>query len=407
MLAPRLALAALLPLFLLTSVATSFAAADDDIPSPDAKSAAEIVDLIQQLGDESYASREAATEKLLTYGLPALKLVEEGAKDPDREVRYRCERVRIMLREIDLQRRLEAFAADIKGEKDHGLPAWNRFAELHGSGGDSRQLFVDIFRAEPELLKALQIDPKQAGDLVASRIFQLQQLMQAQQQIGLGTIAGLLFAAAEPNVTIPDNSQQMIYSFCHQQSLRDAVTTGGGKQPVVRSLLAKYIVRGEGHVAYQGLYVAMQYDIKEGLEPARKLVKGRGAGNAHLMQLALLAIAKMGGSEDVKDMGELLEDKQVIMNFQINNQRIECQVRDFALLSTLHLLAKDKERVKGTAIESGDLKAFGFDRLEANAMQLYAPHTVGFTSDQKRQEVFKKWEEVKAKIAEKKPDEKK
>ena len=390
-------------LFAIICVATAIAG-DDELPVPDEKAAAEIAACIQQLGDESYARREAATEKLLTYGLSALKLVEEGSNNADREIRYRCERVRIMLREIDLQRRLEAFAADVKGEKDHGLPAWNRFAALHSSSAESRQVFVDIFRAEPELLKTMQIDVKKASDVVTNRVFQMQQSLQSQQPLSLGSVAGLLFAAAESDVTLSDQTQQMIYQFCHQQSIRDPLTNGAPQQPVVRSLLAKYIVRGTGWVAYQGLHLAMQYDIKEGLEPARKLVKDKGAGNPNLLQMSLLALAKMGSSEDLRDMQELLDDKTVLMNFQINNQKIECQVRDFALLGTLHLLAKDKERVKGTALESGDLKAFGFERLEGNAMQLYAPHTIGFVSDDKRQEVFKKWEEVKAKVGIKQPE---
>jgi hypothetical protein len=372
-------------------------AADSDLPTPDEKTAAEIKSLIAQLGDESYTTREAATEKLLAVGLPAMKLVEEGAKNPDREIRYRCERLRVMLRDADLQRRLEAFAADVKGEKDHGLPAWDRFAELHGSGAEARQLFVDIFRAEPDLLKAMQIDDKQAADAVTTRAFQLQQNLQAQQPVSLGSIAALLFAGGDTHIAIPDQTQQMIYNLCNQQTLRDAATNGA-KKDVLRSMLAKYIVRGEGWVAYLGLNLAMQYDLKEGLEPARKLVKGRGVGQPHLLQMALLAIAKMGSADDLKEVSDLLDDKTVIMNIQINNQRVECQVRDFALVTTLHLLAKDKERVKGTALEGGDLKAFGFDRLEANPVQVYTPHTIGFISDAKRQEVFKKWEELKAKL---------
>lgn len=388
----------------LTLVATAFAASDDELPVPDAKTAAEISAVIKQLGDESYATREVATEKLLTYGLPALKIVEEATKDPDREVRYRCERVRIMLREIDLQRRLEAFAADVKGEKDHGLPAWDKFAASHGGSSEARQLFVEIFRAEPDLLKSLQIDAKQASDLVTSRVFQMQQSLQTPQQpLSLGSVAALLFAGAEKDLTIADQTQQMIMNFCYQQSMRDALTGGSPKQPVVRSLLGKYLVKGEGYVAYTGVNLAMQYDLKEGLEPARRMVKSRGGGNLHMLQMPILALAKMGDISDVPDMEELLDDKTAVMNFQINNQKIECQVRDLALVSMLHLLAKDKELVKGTALESGDLKAFGFDRLEANPQMVYQQHTIGFTSDDKRQEVFKKWAEVKEKLKDKLP----
>jgi hypothetical protein len=388
---------------LLSLVATSFAANDDDLPVPDAKTATEIRSLIKQLGDESYTVRETATEKLLSYGLQALKIVEDATKDPDREIRYRCERVRVMLREIDLQRRLEAFAADVKGEKDHGLPAWDRFAKLHTGSGESRQLFVDIFRAEPELLKTLQIDPKQTADVVTTRVFQMQQMLQTQQQLSLGSVAALLFAGAEKDVTTTDQTKQMIMNFCYQQSMRDALTGGSPKQPVVRSLLGKYLAEGDGYVAYTGVNLAMQYDLKEGLEPARRMVKSRGGGNLHMLQMPILALAKMGDISDVADMAELLDDKTAVMNFQINNQRIECQVRDLALVSTLHLLAKDKEMVKGTALENGDLKAFGFDRLEANPQFVYQQHTIGFTSDDKRQEVFKKWETVKEKLKDKLP----
>jgi hypothetical protein len=396
-------------LAVLSLVATSFAASDDDLPIPDAKTAAEINALIKDLGDESYATREVATEKLLTYGLPALKIVEEGAKDPDREIRYRCERVRVMLREIDLQRRLEAFAADIKGEKDHGLPAWDRFAEQHGSTVEARQWFVEIFRAEPDLLKALQIDSKQAADVMNTRVFQMIQMQQAQQPIGASNIVALLFAAGDKEISLSDITQQYLYNFCYQQSFRDAITGGAaGKKLVVRSLLGRYMLRSEGSIAYQALHVGMQFEMKESLDVARKVVKLRGAGNLHTLQYALPAMAKLGSVEDLPEMEELLDEKTVLFNFQNNNQpRIECQVRDFALVSILHLLAKDKEPLKGTSLEGGDLQAFGFDRLEPNPQLLYNPQSIGFTGDDKRREVFKKWTELRSKLKDKLPPEKK
>jgi hypothetical protein len=378
--------------------ATSAAVDEDGLPIPDAKAVGEINELIGQLGDESYAVRESATERILEYGLAALKLVQEGAKNPDREVRYRCERLQVVLRDMDLQRRLEAFAADLKGERDHGLPAWNRYSEQHGSGAGARQLFVDIFRAEPEVLKMLQNEPGKVGDMAAGRVFELQQLLQAQQPVSLGSVAALLFAAGDKEIQMSDQTQQYIFNFCYQQSVRDAVSSGEKKE-AVRSLLGKFIERSEGFVAYQGMNVAMQYDLKEGLGIARKLIDTRGGGQPHMLQMAFLAVAKMGSSDDVKDVTALLDDKTVIMNFQINNQKIECQVRDFALVTTLHLLSThEKGRLKGTPLESGDLKAFGFDRLEGNAIQVFQPHTIGFTSSEKRDEVFKAWEEVKAKL---------
>lgn len=400
----RLWIASASLLVVLSFVATSFAANDDDLPVPDAKTAGEIRVLIRSLGDESYSAREAATEKLLTYGLPALKIVEEGTKDADREIRYRCDRVRVLLREIDLQRRLEAFAADVKGEKDHGLPAWNQFSKLHGGTAEARQLFVDIFKAEPDLLKKIQFESStQVADFVSMRVFQLMQQQQMQQQISIGSLAGLLFVAADKDISLIDQTQQYIFNFCYQQSLRDAMSGPPEKQAVVRSLLGKLMSRAEGNVAYQALYIGMQFEMKESLDVARRMIDSRGAGNQHMMQIALPAMAKLGTVDDLPAMEELLEDKTVLFNFQQNNQRIECQIRDYALVSVLHLLAKSKDQLKGTPLESGDLKAFGFDRLEPNPTQLYNPQSIGFISDDKRQEAFKKWNDAKAQIKEKLP----
>ena len=47
----------------------------------------------------------------------------------------------------------------------------------------------------------------------------------------------------------------------------------------------------------------------------------------------------------------------------------------------------------------GDIKAFGFDRLELNTVQIFAPHTVGFAEETKREEVFKNWGELKKQLA--------
>jgi hypothetical protein len=378
-------------------------AADDQLPTPAGQPTSEIQSLIGQLGDESYATREAATEKLLAFGLPTLPWVEAGAKHPDREIRYRCERLRVMLREADLQKRLEDFAADTTGEKDHRLPGWDRFAQLHGEGPESRNLFVEMFRAEPDILKSMPSDPtaprdqKKAADLVAARVFQLQQSLRSQQSLSLGTVAALLFAATEKDVGLPEHPQQIIYSFCHQQCVREAIA--GSKKDVIRSLLAKYATRGEAGTA-QGLSLAMIYDLEEGLLLARKLLESRGAGQPHLLQMALLAISKMGTADDLSEVEALLGDKTVVMNVQVNNERIECQIRDFALVTMLQLLSKNKEALQGTLFEKGDIKAFGFERLEANAAQGYASHTVGFTSDAKRKEVFERWEELKAQLPE-------
>src|SRR4029453_3548131 len=65
--------------------------------------------LVKQLGSEDFSGREAASDELTRVGLPAFASLEAAVLHPDREVRYRSVRILGQIRELDLQRRLEAF----------------------------------------------------------------------------------------------------------------------------------------------------------------------------------------------------------------------------------------------------------------------------------------------------------
>src|SRR5690606_7655582 len=60
---------------------------------------------VEQLGDEQFAVRERAVSRLIELGLPALPVLEQSRRNPDREIRYRSERVLVIIRQNDFQRR--------------------------------------------------------------------------------------------------------------------------------------------------------------------------------------------------------------------------------------------------------------------------------------------------------------
>jgi hypothetical protein len=59
--------------------------------APDPRRAEKVQALIKQLGDDSFAVREKASEDLIAVGKPALPLLREAAKDKDLEVARRAE----------------------------------------------------------------------------------------------------------------------------------------------------------------------------------------------------------------------------------------------------------------------------------------------------------------------------
>src|SRR5437868_8519204 len=83
-----------------------------------------IARLIADLGSVEYTVRESASEELARIGLPAFPALQEAANHPDREVRYRVQRVLGIIRRHDIERRLEAFLSGKDTADDCPLPGW-------------------------------------------------------------------------------------------------------------------------------------------------------------------------------------------------------------------------------------------------------------------------------------------
>ena len=103
-----------------------------DQPGGQSQGDAEAALLVQQLGAEEFSLRERATTQLIEMGVAAKNAVEAGRTHPDREIRYRCERIFQIVGELDFQRRLTAFTAGRSDGLD--LPGWRRFRDLYGDG---------------------------------------------------------------------------------------------------------------------------------------------------------------------------------------------------------------------------------------------------------------------------------
>lgn len=343
--------------------------------------------LVRQLGDEEFAVRETAAEKLTKLGLAARPELEEGAKDSDREVRYRCERILAQVRQFDLALRIEAFSNDRDSENDHGLPGWRRFRKLAGDSVATRSLFVEMLKADAESLEAVEKDPKGAGESVQARLQQLQQLAQFQSsQLPLGNIAVLLFLAVDDDVSLSPQSVNLMSNLFQQQSFHN-VMQGGPRRDLLAKLLGTWIKRTDDFNLYQGMYLAMLHNIPEGLSLAERVLKGQHKNNllnqAYIRQQAIFAVAKFGGEPQIPLLEPLLEDKAVVFPKQQNIFH-EAQMRDVALAGLVYLTKQN-------------LKDYGFDKAELNPTTLFSIHLLGFETEEKRAAALKRWQDFRGK----------
>ncbi len=355
------------------------AAAAQDERAGERERSVEAAQLVEQLGAEEFSLREQATTRLIELGVAAKSAVETGKTHPDREIRYRCERILQIVDEVDFQRRLTAFTAGRSEGLD--LPAWRRFRSLYGDDGETRRLFAQMQQAEAELMHAVENGPQGVARAAEARTNQLQlSQRRAGEATPLGSIAALLFAAVSDDVNLGLQTSYMLVNFCNQASFIEGMNDPG-KSKVLRKMLSEWITRSEGVVAQQCMALAIRYDLKEGLIPATRILRNRGE-QPLVRQTALMTVAKLGDATHVHLLETALDDASRISAHRIDNVQYETQLRDVALAAVLILRRQDP-------------KQFGFDRIRMNESTVFNFGTIGFENEDKRKQAFAKYQEFK------------
>jgi hypothetical protein len=338
--------------------------------------------LVRQLGDEQFSKRERATEELIELGISALDALQEGERNPDREIRYRSARIVRIVRDLDFQRRLQAFASDHDDSERYDLPGWKIYRELIGDDAACRSMFVLMQKQESGLLQAIERGPRVAADKLGTRCQELQHAMRyVQQQLELGSVAAFLFAAVQPDVAVTAQCSSSIYTFCYQNSFRAGIEEGPHKE-LLRKLLGIWIRQCESSVAYQGLMLAMRYDLKDGLVAAERLLQMPN-NPSHIRQYAILTLAKLGDASHIPQLESMFADKTPCTTRRVNNVQYETQIRDVALAAVLHL-------------SKLDLKEYGYSSVQVHTQYLFNPGSLGFQNDQQRDQAIAKWQAWKA-----------
>lgn len=357
------------------------ATANEKVDQPKAKLSPAA--LVAMLADESYSQREKARAELERRSFGAQEALEAGLESDDLEVRYHCERLLVDIRERDTQRRLDDFVSEAEQDKKYDFPAWAQVRSVLGDSKGTRQLYVEMYRAESDTLKLL--DAK--DDAIVAHIDARTRFLQRrtpglyQAPLGTGNIAALLLAAGEEETKLSAASRSMLYQLCYQQVFRDAMSSD--KAPALKKLLGRYVQTADDHSAYQGLTLMMQFNMtEEGLAVADRILSGKTA-IPHIKQYAVLTIAKLGDEKHIDKLKPLFDDKQVCSQMQMDKVMYKTELRDIALFASVHLSKQDP-------------KKFGFERFSPNPQMVANVHTLGFPNEEKRKAAFESWSQFQS-----------
>ncbi len=375
----------LLQVSLLLATAAVLLVATGVHAGPSADQHDRIARLVRQLGSPKFVERQQATRELTSLGIAAKNALAAAVDDPDAELRMRARSILAAVTEADFQNRLAAFSADYDGRAHRTLPGWERFSELFGGTQQSRQLFVEMARNEPQLLDAYAAGDRPATEALDARCqVLLQEFMQVSGRellFPLGTQAALLLIGSEEGVIVDEQFSAELYTWMLYQPSFSGHARSGAWSPMLKKLLGRWIAKDTSTVAtMQNLMFASMYELHEdGMTLARRVLDS-DSGNVQLRQFALLAVGRFGDKESIPLAEKYLSDASTCGAVELSDppRQVDIQVRDVALVSAILL--------------SGQKPAdFGAVSVHASPHSLFKLPALAFTDSAQREAALKRW----------------
>jgi hypothetical protein len=358
--------------------------------------------LVKQLGDKRYATREAAAKKLIEMGPAAVPALTAGTKSEDEEVRNRSIALLPQARAAEWKRRAAAYLADAEGKQKHDLPLLDQWDKLVGKPDTgSRKLFAEMVKTNGELLQKAT-DRKVAAAAVTERckiIVAQTRGPKGQVKAEIGDLATILFV---DGLVPPKNanwSQDAPAKLLANPTLSENIgETDMG--PALRKVLAKWFGARPAHdnmAQQQFSLLAQKKPFPEAGPVLAKLAKDKNADIFSVRMLAVQALGKVGGKDAESVLNELVSDKTPLFGGGGPNEHF---LGDTALAASLTLHGK---KLTDFGLRSNGSVGFSTgDDSDIISINLY-----GFNSVDGREKAIKKWKEEVIDKKDSKKDEKK
>lgn len=345
----------------------------------DGVSPPEVRRLVRQLTAVEYSERQAAAQRLLEIGTPALDALRRAQLESDPELRARSNQLLQQVRDQHYETLLDRLVAASQDLDAAGLPGWRRLTAIAADTPETRQLYRGMLRADPELLQLMDERPNEVRTALEARTAILTESIRlGRHEIELGVapeeLAVLLLATVACDVGYGFELPEYLlrspplppYDQLQEQT----------ELAPLRSLLGAWVLTPQAGSRRLRMSVGKDYRLPESLQPAREAAADPQA-TVRERQDAVVLIARYGGVEHVPDLESLLVDRSAVQTRPKPPR--ESRVQDVALAALLHLTAQNPtDYGLGPFSNSGDAFDFSFQAM-------------GFASDDERNAALRKW----------------
>ncbi len=327
--------------------------------------------------------------------MPAL---QDGEKSTDLHIQERCRALQPAIRALILQKKVDAFVGNREGRLPDDLPLIKGFIKMTGDSKDARQLYVEMLQAHSTLLDEAERNTDKGAELfnaftqdIAGRLKYRpgMNFQAAQRSVLRSEVTLFFFLSRELPLEKINLAANQSYLFLNVPILAETISKNTpAVEPFKKLFIAWFEKEPQPHLMQRALYVAVEAKMKEALPILMKFILNKEIHVTARAQAALLLV-KNGSTEHLKEIEPLLEDKTLVGNFNINNQKGQVQMRDVGLAVSIKLSGQK-------------MSDYSFDVMTgADEMIAMSYVYCAFSDDAKREASHKKYQEFKAKQAKK------
>ena len=298
-----------------------------------ASQTAQVAHWIDELRSDSFAAREAASEKLFRLGHVALDRLRETRKSSqDAEQVERLSQLIATLAEQDLELRIERFLRGGNSE----LENWEEVEKWFGDSPRVRELFVDLYREHPYLVECLDGNAQELA-LGLSRVSDHVMDRDATQLAPPRRIdlIAMLLVMTKPGFHADTQHDLIVASLLQLHSAYEFRS-----DPVFGEAFGRMVSNwmSESHLAIRGqvLRQALDWDMDVALPLALKTLDQNP--DAELLCRCMQAITSKGEKKHALRLQKYLDDTTVVYRPQyLGEHGGDVQVGDVAAAAIAHL----------------------------------------------------------------------
>lgn len=350
---------------------------------------------VAALGSASYEEREAAFERLVATGEPAMAPLEEATLSPDIEVALRARRATERIRFLGFERRLGLY---LEGKPVPGRPLLGQafYEELCGSELTDREFFVAMLRSERDLALAFERGTDRFPEAFKRRFEEVIGHVNSRTPLRspppVESIATLMLVLTDPSIdhpreTFAHGGWSLLANQAYFQSSLESPLRSGER---LRAIVGQWILAPSATLDVSAKSrISIELDLPQGIAFAAKYAT-EDVILPSSRPYALQTLAVLGGREHAARILPLLDDESICNSRFMpdkdgNNVRMQIQMRDVALGWLLFLTEQDPKTYGYAQLEAV------FERVETDPANVHSASNFWFASAADRDAALAKW----------------